>query len=343
MDAKAPPLLTEPNLSTMEDSAPVAVQAANQGREALKDIAFGSIAGVIGKVVEYPFDTVKVRLQSQPDHLPLRYTGPLDCFRQSLAQDGVRSLYRGVSAPLVGAGAETASLFFSYRVAQDLLRATILPANIGDKLPLTALVASGAMSGGITSLILTPIELVKCRMQVPLHSATDLSLGPRTGLSSATISPFAVIADVYRREGLIGFWRGQLGTLIREMGGSAAWFGSYETLSLLFKNRLAAQQGTISAANVDLPIYQQMAAGAVAGMSYNFLFYPADTIKSKIQTGDLAEIGTTRQTFTGVGRALWRTHGLKGLYRGCGITVARSAPSSALIFTIYEALRKAFA
>ncbi|MBE7182526.1 MAG: MC/SLC25 family protein [Terriglobus roseus] len=86
---------------------------ANQSKEALKDIAFGSIAGAVGKVIEYPFDTVKVRLQSQPDHLPLRYTGPLDCFRQSLAQDGLLGIYRGVSAPIFGAAVETSSLFLS--------------------------------------------------------------------------------------------------------------------------------------------------------------------------------------------------------------------------------------
>lgn len=86
-----------------------------QGKEALKDVTFGSVAGIIGKIIEYPFDTVKVRLQSQPDHLPLRYKGPLDCFRQSVHNDGLRTLYRGVSAPLVGAAVETSSLFFSVR------------------------------------------------------------------------------------------------------------------------------------------------------------------------------------------------------------------------------------
>lgn len=95
------------------DPSTTSAKAANQGAEALKDIIFGSTAGIAGKFVEYPFDTVKVRLQSQPDHLPLRYTGPLDCFKQSVQHDGLRGLYRGISAPLVGAAAETSSLFFS--------------------------------------------------------------------------------------------------------------------------------------------------------------------------------------------------------------------------------------
>ena len=135
-------------MAAATEPTPAAVQAANQGLEALKDITYGSIAGIVGKFVEYPFDTVKVRLQSQPDHLPLRYTGPLDCFKQSIAEDGLRSLYRGISAPLVGAAAENASLFLAYRVAQDLLKVTVLSHHTGDKLPLGGLVTAGAISGG---------------------------------------------------------------------------------------------------------------------------------------------------------------------------------------------------
>jgi len=84
-----------------------------QGKEAAKDILFGSTAGIVGKFIEYPFDTVKVRLQSQPDGIPPQYKGPIDCFRQSWRADGIAGLYRGISAPLVGAAVETSSLFFS--------------------------------------------------------------------------------------------------------------------------------------------------------------------------------------------------------------------------------------
>jgi ornithine carrier protein len=84
-----------------------------QGEEAIKDIVCGSVAGVVGKYIEYPFDTVKVRLQSQPDTVPLRYMGPLDCFKKSLQRDGFIGIYRGISAPLVGAAVETSTLFFS--------------------------------------------------------------------------------------------------------------------------------------------------------------------------------------------------------------------------------------
>lgn len=46
------------------------------------------------KLIEYPFDTVKVRLQAQPFDKSLRFSGPLDCFKQSLKNEGIRGLYR---------------------------------------------------------------------------------------------------------------------------------------------------------------------------------------------------------------------------------------------------------
>ena len=301
------------------------------GMEALKDISCGSIAGIIGKTIEYPFDTVKVRLQSQPDTLPLRYQGPLDCFRQSLRVEGVTGLYRGISAPLVGAAIETSSLFFSYRIAQNALQATILPPTTHDPLPLSALIASGGASGAFTSLLLTPIELVKCQMQVPLSSARIQGPGP-----------LSIIASIFRHHGILGFWHGQLGTLIRETGGSAAWFGSYEGVSALFRKYNSRESLPIAQATIHdpLPLYQQMLAGATAGVSYNFIFFPADTIKSRMQTEEVSNGGLVRKTFWSSGKALWQQQGIKGMYRGCGITVGRAAPSSAFIFAVYEGLRR---
>jgi ornithine carrier protein len=127
-----------------------------------------------------------------------------------------------------------------------------------------------------------------------------------------------------------------MGTLIRETGGSAAWFGSKEIMSKSFR-----KWGNV-AAEESLPIHQQMIAGAVAGMSYNFIFYPADTIKSRMQTEDVRKTPGVKSSFVPAGKALWKEHGIRGMYRGCGITVLRSAPSSALIFTIYDALIKRF-
>ncbi|PSS03609.1 amino acid transporter [Coniella lustricola] len=317
---------------------PLAAKPRTAIMDSVEDILYGSIAGIVGKYIEYPFDTVKVRLQSQPDHLPLRYTGPLDCFRQSIRSDGLLGLYRGISAPLVGAALENSSLFFFERIGRETLFKFGFCAR-DQQMPLPALWFTGAFSGMFTSFVLTPVELVKCKIQVPVEEAVPAGATHR----AAPLRPMAVIREIFRHDGLIGFWHGQMGTLIREAGGCAAWFGGKETTSQLFMQRnlqkanTQAERDAIQAS--PLPLWQQAVAGASAGVSYNFLFFPADTIKSRMQTSPLGG-GLAKTTFAGEAMALWRQTGLKGFYRGCGITCLRSAPSSAFIFMVYDGLKK---
>ncbi|RBR04846.1 uncharacterized protein FIESC28_11497 [Fusarium coffeatum] len=303
--------------------------------EALEDVLCGSVAGAVGKYIEYPFDTVKVRLQSQPDHLPLRYAGPLDCFRQSIQSDGVLGLYRGITAPLVGAAAETSSLFLFESLGRELLFASNL-ASREQGLSLPYLWLTGAFSGAFTSFVLTPIELVKCRIQAPMLA---------DGSAGVPLRPIPVIKQVFRHEGLRGFWHGQLGTLIREAGGGSAWFGAKETVTSMFY-QLKTKTATSAVEkqkilDTPLPFWQQAIAGASAGVSYNFLFFPADTIKSRMQTAAVSDLHQ-RRTFWQEGSILWKQHGIRGMYRGCGVTCLRSAPSSAFIFMIYDGLKRNF-
>ncbi|PMB65862.1 Amino-acid transporter arg-13 [Beauveria bassiana] len=323
---EAPPVIMAPDVS---------LPVKNAAKETAEGILYGSIAGIVGKYIEYPFDTVKVRLQSQPDHLPLRYKGPLDCFRQSFHADGFLGLYRGISAPLVGAAAETSSLFIFESLGREGLYATGL-ARRDTPLSLPALYATGAFAGALASFVLTPIELVKCKIQVPGGGAAS---------NAAGLKPLAVVRDIFRHDGLRGFWHGQMGTLIRESGGSAAWFGAKETVTAMFytmamkKAASAAEQERIRA--TPLPLWQQAVAGASAGVSYNFLFFPADTVKSRMQTSPLGIPGE-KPSFWAEGSAIWRQSGLRGLYRGCGITCLRSAPSSAFIFMVFDGLKRNF-
>lgn len=142
---------------------------------------------------------------------------------------------------------ETSSLFWSYRFAQAVLT-SFTTKNSAEtvgvlqphgeegqgqvKLGLGALCICGALSGAFTSLLLTPIELVKCQMQVPLSSS---SANPVHNLTQRRPGPFSVITFIFQHHGLLGFWHGQLGTLIRETGGSAAWFGAYEGVGAAFR------------------------------------------------------------------------------------------------------------
>jgi len=62
-----------------------------------QDLAAGTVAGAAQLLVGHPFDTIKVKLQSQPALAPGAapvYTGALDATRRTLAAEGLRGLYR---------------------------------------------------------------------------------------------------------------------------------------------------------------------------------------------------------------------------------------------------------
>lgn len=315
---------------------------------AIKDITFGSIAGMVSKVFEHPFDLTKVRLQSQVLDSHARFSGPLDCLKKTFHGEGVRGLYRGLPAPIVGAMAENASIFFAFSEFQELIRIAVnRPLSEKATLPQLAVAAAGA--GLITSFFLTPIELVKCKMQVQM-----LVTPTGTAALQKLPGPIDVLTNVVRNGGLRGLWLGQTATLIRETGGTAAWLSTKELVGRLLVARRTKNTGkpvaVTSSGSVELRPWESALSGACAGAAFNLVLFPADTVKSAIQTEE--ELRPTKQvlggkppqspTFFGTFRAMWKAQGMRGLYAGCGITIARSIPSSAIIFVIYDGLNKYF-
>ncbi|KAJ7461035.1 mitochondrial carrier domain-containing protein [Mycena galericulata] len=308
---------------------------------AAKDIGYGIVAGIASKIFEHPFDLTKVRLQSQVLDAEARFTGPIDCLNKTWRNEGIRGLYRGLPAPIVGAMAENASLFLSYRELQDIIkrfnRQAITEAS---SMPQIALAAAGA--GAITSFLLTPIELVKCKMQV------QMLVTPTSAVVSQQLpGPLAVFMSVVRNTGVRGLWLGHTGTFIRETGGTAAWFSTKEFVASLLVAR--RQRKPKDGAGPNLRPWESATSGACAGAAFNLALFPADTVKSAMQTEEeLRPIAQTagkaapRPSFLRTFNAMYRAQGIKGLYAGCGITVARSVPSSAIIFLIYDGLSKRF-
>lgn len=317
-----------------------------------KEILFGSISGMAGKFVEYPFDTIKVRLQSQPSSGKAHYSSTLDCFKQTIQNDGYRGLYRGLSMPMVGAMFENAILFVSFSKASDAVRLW-RGLSKDSELDIQGVMTAGALSGAVTSFVLTPIELIKCRLQVqtayspslstptgkiglssgplantPMHRKAHTAAVPVTVTRPQPQSITSMMREIYQTKGLRGFWRGQFSTLLRESGGSCCWFSIYEG-SL----RHLRPSGTTKKENTE---GQLMLSGALAGVGYNTLFFPFDTIKSRMQTN------ASSSDFTEVVKEIWRRHGVRGYFKGWGITVARAAPSNALIFWVYESLSRRF-
>ncbi|KAF8999112.1 mitochondrial carrier domain-containing protein [Cyathus striatus] len=373
-------------------------------KEAAKDIAFGSIAGMVSEIFEYPFDLAKVRLQAQllaPGRNTLkRFNGPLDCLMQTWRDEGIRGMYRGLPAPIVGSMAETAALFVSYGYFQHVVR-NYWPSSSNEHsgpLTLPQLTVAAAGAGFVTSFFLTPIELVKCKMQVQmmnmhptlkveaaqvtpkpiprifsptavpnnaavlptsssplLQFVSNTRISQRdTGLHSGAAvhppGPLSIIRYTVEAHGIRGLWLGHTGTALRETGGSAVWFVAKEWIAgKMIDRRLLSTYGT-SPTNVPAPElkplpFESAVSGAIAGALGALVLYPADTVKSAMQTEE--ELRPTKAPkpviphpsgFKGTFTRMYNIHGIRGLYAGCGMTVARAVPTSGIIFMVYDGL-----
>ncbi|KAL5482861.1 PET8 [Sanghuangporus weigelae] len=69
---------------------------------------------------------------------------------------------------------------------------------------------------------------------------------------------------------------------------------------------------------------QSLIAGGIAGTSVDLLFYPLDTVKTRLQSA---------QGFFSAG-------GLRGVYKGVGSVVIGSAPGAAVFFSTYDTLKR---
>ncbi|MED6121696.1 hypothetical protein PIB30_032574 [Stylosanthes scabra] len=290
-----------------------------------KDLTAGTIGGAAQLICGHPFDTIKVKLQSQPTPLPgqvPKYAGAIDAVKQTIAAEGPRGLYKGMGAPLATVAAFNAVLFSVRGQLEALLRS-----EPGVPLTVNQQIVCGAGAGVAVSVLACPTELIKCRLQAQSALA---------GSGAATVAvkyggPMDVARQVLRSEGGVkGLFKGLVPTMAREIPGNAAMFGVYEAT----KQLLAGGRDTSGLGRGSLVV-----AGGMAGASFWLMVYPTDVIKSVIQVDDYKnpKFSGTIDAF----RKIRSTEGIKGLYKGFGPAMARSVPANAACFLAYEMTRSA--
>ncbi|KAJ2611241.1 mitochondrial ornithine carrier protein [Coemansia sp. RSA 1365] len=309
----------------------------------VEDLAYGSLAGMVGKTIEYPFDTVKVRLQTSDSQV---FSGTLDCLKQTWQHEGFRGFYRGLTSPLLGAMAETAAVFYAYNRIQSVIRSASSASPGNAPLPLPQLFLSGALSGVICAFILSPVELVKCKLQV--ENVQGYSAQPNASTANASAArfsgPLSVVVHLVKTQGIAGLYKGILPTIARESLGVACWFGTYELICQQLLKIQNAADSSVRHDKENLGPGSIILAGGFAGISYNFSSYPIDVVKSFIQTDDVraSEKSSTgkRLSIVDTVRKIYARGGIRAFYRGLGITLLRAFPANAGMFMTYEYLAR---
>lgn len=267
-----------------------------------KDIFAGTMGGVAQVLVGQPFDTAKVRLQS--DALG-QYSGPLDVAKKLVKHEGVSAFYKGTTAPLIGVG-----VCVSIQFAVNEYMKRVVFQNKED-LASWQYWAAGTAAGFANSIVASPIEHIRSRLQMQV---------------SGNMGAIQLIKEINAKAGALGIMRGYVPTLVRGMG-TGIYFMTFEKL-------VARDMRDHKIIRSEIPGWRMCLYGGVAGCCMWAASYPVDFVKTKLQTDSL-----DTPKYRGVKDvvvAVYKARGVKGFFKGFVPTMLRAAPANAATFYAFE-------
>ncbi|KAI5285836.1 Mitochondrial succinate-fumarate transporter [Ascosphaera aggregata] len=284
----------------------------------------GGGAGMMEALVCHPLDTVKVRMQlsrrgGDPTEKP---RGFIATGRHIVEKETALGLYKGLGAVLSGIIPKMAIRFTSYGFYRQCLMEKETGTISGPRTMLAGLAA------GITEAVavVTPMEVIKIRLQSQHHSLADPLDNPK--YRNAAHALFTVV----REEGFGALYRGVSLTALRQGTNQAANFTAYAYL----KNALQTYQPEY---NGELPSYQTMVIGLISGAMGPFSNAPIDTIKTRLQRKASRPGQSAMSRIMSITTEMFKQEGARAFYKGITPRVMRVAPGQAVTFTVYEYLR----
>ncbi|KNC74485.1 hypothetical protein, variant [Sphaeroforma arctica JP610] len=226
---------------------------------------------MVGITIGQPFEVLKTRMQAQ--HSP--YAGSWHCLTSTVNGEGVRALWKGLSAPLSGVAVYQAVCFASYEATKSSIHRH-RPGTDSQ----SAVLISGLASGVATTVITTPTDLIKIqmqldrgvgsarstyeeskhlmitRLQINEHTATFVAGGLAGMASWGSIIPIdrvktqiqamatqngrspgvmECMRNILKKEGFRGLYRGGAQCLLRAFPVNAVTFLVYENMIKLLK------------------------------------------------------------------------------------------------------------
>ncbi|SCV68152.1 BQ2448_273 [Microbotryum intermedium] len=277
----------------------------------------GAGAGLVTSVVTCPLDVIKTRLQASGATTAPR--GVVGTFVHIASTAGFRGFYRGLGPTIIGYLPTWAIYFTVY----DKIK-SVMGRSRGNDDPISHIVA--AMVAGATGTVVTnPLWVVKTRFMTQ-------TTGPNEPRYSHT---WDAIRRIYHTEGIQTFYRGMVPSLIG-VSHIALQFPLYEQLKVY--NR--PPDGS------DIPSSTILYCSSVSKMIASVATYPHEVLRTRLQiqknirtpapvpipisNEGATPIARTYEGVTALFKRILRTEGPSGLYRGMGVNLLRTVPSSAM-------------
>ncbi|GAA5927450.1 Hem25p [Sporobolomyces koalae] len=219
-------------------------------------------------------------------------------------------------------------------------------------LPASWHLASGAVSGAASVLILQPLDLIKTRIQQPPPlsvPAEAIAASSKTRLPPPAI--WTTTKQVVKADGLAGLWRGTTPTLYRNVPGVSMYFltlskfrtlvGSVPFFQASPTTATPARATGPSRGKVKLTTTGDLLVGSTARTGVGFLLMPFTLMKTLSESTLSLPASSKGHPSTLVTlRTLYQSGGLRSLWRGAVPTALRDAPGAGLFIVFYERGRR---
>ncbi|KAI0727083.1 mitochondrial carrier [Fomitopsis betulina] len=297
--------------------------------DAKKPVAFatqltaGGLAGAMEALCCQPLDTIKVRMQlSRSGKAPgTKARGFIATGVLIVKRETPLALYKGLGAVLSGIVPKMAIRFASFEAYKGWLADKETgKTNLGN-------IFLAGLGAGTTEavFVVTPMEVVKIRLQAQSHSLADPLEQP------VYRNAGHAVYKIIREEGFSALYRGVSLTALRQATNQGANFTTYQEL----KKFALQQQPDLQV----LPSYQYMIIGLISGAMGPFSNAPIDTIKTRLQKATAAPGTSAFERVAAIAREMWREEGFRSFYKGITPRVLRVAPGQAIVFAVYERVR----
>ncbi|XP_025422866.1 mitochondrial coenzyme A transporter SLC25A42 [Sipha flava] len=274
----------------------------------LYSLAAGAIAGALAKSTIAPLDRTKINFQISQEAYSARaaYKFLIDTY----SKNGFFWLWRGNTATMTRIIPYAAVQFTAFEEWRKLLDVdSINIKNNGGREFL-----SGSLAGVTSQTLTYPLDLARARMAV------------------STKSDYASLGDVFRKtyqiEGIKGFYRGYVPTILGIIPYAGTSFFTYGSLKSFVKEKHGYENTIIN-----------LACGAVAGMAGQSSSYPLDIIRRKMQTSIITGKNYTNLRTTFV--LIYKTEGIKqGFFKGLSMNWIKGPIATGISFATYDFARK---
>ncbi|GMS86136.1 hypothetical protein PENTCL1PPCAC_8311, partial [Pristionchus entomophagus] len=279
----------------------------------------GAAAGIVEHCVMFPFDSVKTRLQSLCPCPETKCPTPVHSLWSIVKREGWLRPLRGVNAVAAGAGPAHALYFTVYEKTKGFLTN-----NTAGHANSWAYGASAVVSTLIHDAVMNPAEVVKQRMQ--------MRFSPYNGSLECA-------RCIYRREGLVAFYRSYTTQLAMNVPFQTVHFIAYEFF-----------QQILNPSHAYDPSSHLIAGGAAGGLAAA-LTTPLDCVKTVLNTQQRPEMqaagGPANSTvllkattgyrgFVEALRSIYNVRGIGGFACGLQARVLFQVPATGLSWSVYE-------